>query len=146
MTQANSDGDSFGNACDNCPTVTNADQANSDADSLGNACDGCPTDANKTAPGSCGCGIADLDANGNGTVDCLEGDSDGDGTPDASDRCPNDPTKTVPGTCGCGRPDVDADGDGILDCQAIVNLAQLGLLPSIGVLSGDDFGTAVAAA
>lgn len=31
----------------------------------------CPTDSGKTSPGTCGCGIEDVDTNGNGVVDCL---------------------------------------------------------------------------
>ncbi len=34
----------------------------------------CPADSNKTAPGTCGCGVADLDANSNGIADCLVND------------------------------------------------------------------------
>ncbi len=51
--------------------------------------DGCPSDPNKTAPGQCGCGVPDVDTNGDGVSDCT-------------DRCPSDPNKTVPGRCGCG--------------------------------------------
>ena len=31
----------------------------------------CPSDSGKTAPGTCGCGVADTDTNSNGVVDCL---------------------------------------------------------------------------
>jgi len=34
--------------------------------------DGCPSDPAKQAPGSCGCGIADSDDNGNGLADCID--------------------------------------------------------------------------
>jgi alpha-tubulin suppressor-like RCC1 family protein len=34
--------------------------------------DGCPEDGDKLAPGDCGCGVPDADANGNGASDCLE--------------------------------------------------------------------------
>lgn len=63
----------------------------------------CPNDASKTSPGVCGCGIADVDG-------------DNDGTPDCNDLCPSDLNKTVPGVCGCGAVDVDTDGDGFPDC------------------------------
>ncbi len=99
--------------------------------------DGCPEDANKQAPGACGCGNADTDSDNDGTADCIDGcptdpnkvapgacgcgiadtDSDGDGTRDCNDGCPNDPNKTAPGTCGCGVSDVDSDSDGTPDCN-----------------------------
>ena len=34
--------------------------------------DSCPDDPAKTEPGACGCGIPDVDANGNGIPDCIE--------------------------------------------------------------------------
>jgi hypothetical protein len=98
--------------------------------------DACPSDANKLEPGVCGCGVADLDSDGDGALDCLDGcpndplkltpgacgcgvadvDSDGDGALDCVDDCPSDPLKLVPGVCGCGVADVDSDGDGALNC------------------------------
>jgi CSLREA domain-containing protein len=33
--------------------------------------DACPGDPNKVEPGVCGCGVPDVDANGNGVIDCL---------------------------------------------------------------------------
>jgi hypothetical protein len=75
----------------------------SDGDGTGDACDDCPSDANKVAPGICGCGTADADSDGDGMANCY-------------DACPSDATKTVPGTCGCGVSEVDTDGDGLLDC------------------------------
>jgi hypothetical protein len=76
----------------------------SDGDGTPNCNDGCPNDPNKTAPGACGCGVA-------------ETDSDGDGTPNCNDGCPNDPNKTAPGACGCGSADTDANGNGTADCN-----------------------------
>ena len=98
--------------------------------------DGCPSDPDKTEPGVCGCGVPDVDSDGDGVLDCNDGcpsdpdkttpgtcgcgvpdvDSDGDGVLDCNDGCPGDPDKTEPGVCGCGVPDVDSDGDGLLDC------------------------------
>lgn len=43
-----------------------------DGDGFGDGCDGCPDDPEKIEPGDCGCGVVDIDANGNGTSDCLE--------------------------------------------------------------------------
>lgn len=55
----------------------------------------CPDDAEKKAPGVCGCGLADVDMDNNGTIDCQE----------AGDLCPDDPNKLLPGICGCNVPD-----------------------------------------
>jgi hypothetical protein len=100
-------------------------------------CDACPDDPDKTEPGICGCGLPDIDSDGDGTLDCNDGcpgdpdktepgicgcglpdiDSDGDGTLDCNDGCPGDPDKTEPGICGCGLSDIDSDGDGTPDCN-----------------------------
>jgi len=134
--QIDNDGDGVGDVCDNCPQVSNPGQEDSDGDGVGNACDGCPNDPKKTAPGVCGCGLADTDSDGDGTQDCIDKcpadpkktdpgtcgcgvadtDSDADGVPDCIDKCPADPKKTDPGTCGCGVADTDSDADGVLDC------------------------------
>jgi hypothetical protein len=130
------DGDGVPSASDNCPFKFNPDQADSDGDGVGNVCDGCPNDPHKTAPGVCGCGVADTDSDGDHVPDCQDGcpndrtktdpgvcgcgqpdaDSDGDGVLDCEDECPEDPNKAVPGACGCGVPDTDTDGDGTPDC------------------------------
>ncbi len=154
------DGDGVPDGSDNCPTVPNPTQADLDGDGAGDACDtctdtdgdgfgnpgfpantcpvdGCPNDPLKSAPGQCGCGIADTDTDGDGTADCNDGcpadplktspgqcgcgvadtDSDGDGTADCNDGCPSDPLKTAPGTCGCGVLDIDTNGDLAPDCN-----------------------------
>ena len=108
-----------------------------DLDGTVDCLDGCPNDPLKTAPGQCGCGVADTDTDNDGTADCNDGcpndplktapgacgcgvadtDTDGDGTADCNDGCPNDPLKTAPGVCGCGVADADSDNDGTLDCN-----------------------------
>ncbi|HPB51826.1 MAG TPA: hypothetical protein PLZ31_11480 [Myxococcota bacterium] len=73
----------------------------------GQACDcfdNCPSDPEKMEPGICGCGVADVD-------------TDLDGTPDCNDLCPRSPIKTEPGICGCFRLDGDTDLDGTQDCM-----------------------------
>ncbi len=117
--------------------VPDSCQADSDGDGAIDACDGCPADPAKTAPGICGCGVADTDSDGDGVANCNDGcpndpaktapgvcgcgvpdtDSDGDGTANCIDGCPNDPSKTAPGICGCGVPDTDSDGDGTANCN-----------------------------
>ncbi len=42
------------------------------AELAANPNDQCLSDPKKTAPGACGCGVADTDVNGNGTIDCLD--------------------------------------------------------------------------
>lgn len=64
----------------------------------------CPDDPNKTAPGTCGCGIPDTDTDNDGVADC-------------EDECPNDPDKSLEGFCGCGVADVNTDGDEEYDCH-----------------------------
>ncbi len=109
----------------------------SDGDGTADCLDGCLHDPLKTAPGACGCGVADTDSDGDGTPNCNDGcpsdplktapgacgcgvadtDSDGDGAPDCIDGCPGDPLKTAPGGCGCGVSEVDSDGDGTPNCN-----------------------------
>jgi len=45
-----------------------------DSDGIPDLDDPCPNNAAKTAPGVCGCGLADVDNNANGIVDCLSSD------------------------------------------------------------------------
>lgn len=74
---------------------------------VANGGDECPDDPDKVVPGACGCGAPDVDANGNGTPDCL----------DPPDNCPGDSAKLEPGVCGCGTSDDDLNGNGRVDCQ-----------------------------
>ena len=172
--QTDSDGDGVPDISDNCPSVPNANQANADGDAFGDACDtctdtdgdgagdpgfpnntcpsdGCPNDPNKTAPGVCGCGVPDVDSDGDGTPNCVDGcpndplkttpgqcgcgvadtDSDGDGTANCHDGCPNDPAKIAPGQCGCGVPDTDSDGDGTANCHDGCPNDPLKILPGV---------------
>lgn len=68
--------------------------------------DCCPNDPAKTAPGQCGCDMADTDGDSDGTADCNDG-------------CPQDGMKTAPGTCGCGRPDTDQGA--VASCTGLIN-------------------------
>jgi hypothetical protein len=129
------DGDGVPDGCDLCPGAD--DQADADGDGSPDCRDGCPSDPQKSAPGTCGCGVADTDSDADGIADCHDGcptdpgkvepgecgcgtpdaDSDADGVPNCDDDCPNDPHKTAPGACGCGTPDTDSDRDGVPDCK-----------------------------
>lgn len=138
---ADSDGDGILDCVDPCPLNNSLD---SDADGTPDCTDGCPTDRNKTAPGACGCGVADVDTDEDGVPDCTDpcvgsfsnkeglngnADTDGDGTFDCLDGCPFDANKTTPGACGCGRADTDSNGNGVADCNEVqdLDIAILGL-------------------
>ncbi len=56
--------------------------------------DCCPEDPNKTDAGDCGCGVADIDSDTDGILDCQ-------------DDCPDDTNKLSPEVCGCGLPEQD---------------------------------------
>jgi hypothetical protein len=63
--QTNSDNDSYGDACDNCPTMDNEDQADADSDSIGDVCD-------KDIP----CGDVWPPESSPGAMDCGDGEVD----------------------------------------------------------------------
>jgi Concanavalin A-like lectin/glucanases superfamily len=75
-----------------------------DFDGTDDCTDECPSNFSKTAPGICGCAVADSDVDFDGAIDCQ-------------DQCPLDPGKAEPGLCGCGFADADTDLDGAVDCQ-----------------------------
>ena len=93
-----SDGDGVPDACDNCPSVSNAAQADGDGDGVGDVCDICADDP--------------------------ENDADGDGLCPGVDLCPYDPANDVdqdgrcsyvdncPTTYNPGQEDGDRDGVG----------------------------------
>jgi hypothetical protein len=81
------DGDGVCDSDDPCP-LDNPDDT--DGDGICDSNDGCPTDPNKTAPGACGCGTPDDDSDGDTVPDCNDQcpgaddtvDADQNGTPD----------------------------------------------------------------
>ncbi len=91
--------------------------ADSDGDGACDAIDGCPEDGNKTEPGVCGCGVADLDLDQDQIADCID---DCVGELDALGICNGDCT-------------ADADQDGI--CDDVDDC--IGELDAIGVCNGD---------
>ena len=123
--------------------------------------DTCPDDPNKIEPGFCGCGIPDIDTDGDTTLNCSDAcsndpnkakpgfcgcgtpdtDSDSDGTPDCKDTCPDDPNKTEPGLCGCGTPDTDTDGDTTPDCNDTCPEHSIKIKPGICGCSTPDTDT-----
>jgi len=88
--------------CDSTHNITFANSSGrgctcEDFDQDGYVCpehDACPFDPNKwLSPGVCGCGVPDIDSDGDGYDNCI-------------DACPYDPHKWLsPGLCGCGNPD-----------------------------------------
>lgn len=83
--------------------ATNSCPIDADSDGLPDCLDLCPVDASKSAPGQCGCAVADTDTDADGTANC-------------NDQCPADPNKTAPDDCGCGQTETDGDGDGVANC------------------------------
>jgi len=97
------DGDLVCNDEDNCPGVANDVQTDSDGDSFGDACDVCPLDPldDEDADGSCG----DED-NCPGVVNDDQANADEDSFGDACDVCPLDPLDDEDGDRVCGDLDV----------------------------------------
>lgn len=126
-TNANNDGDTWGDVCDNCPAVTNQDQQDwPDRDGVGNACD--DDDDND--------GILDRDdlcpllfdehhsmnpdIDGDGIGNACDSDIDGDGLVNYLDNCPEHPNPIQRDYDGDGSGNVcddDLDGDGVLNTQ-----------------------------
>ncbi|TAM23255.1 MAG: hypothetical protein EPN60_15485, partial [Nevskiaceae bacterium] len=92
--QPTSDGDSDGTVddADNCPAVANSDQADSDGDGYGDACD----DDNSPPTDTDGDGVADEADNCPAIANPGQGDSDGDGVGDACDNSEPPPTGNCP--------------------------------------------------
>jgi hypothetical protein len=89
------DSDSVRDALDNCPSVANASQANLDGDAFGDACDG-DRDGDGVTNGADGCPDYHA-ATATGCPVAAPVDSDGDGTYNPSDACPYEYAKTVNG-------------------------------------------------
>ncbi len=68
LCSTDSDADGVMDCEDVCPGQPDIDM---DGDGNIDCLDACPTDPQKSAPGVCGCGVADEDLDGDGQVDCV---------------------------------------------------------------------------
>jgi len=91
----------------------------SDGDGTVDSSDGCPNDPAKTAPGICGCGVADTDSDNDGTADCIDGcpeDLNRNGTVEGGDLA------ILLGAWGNDAPSSDITGDGQVDGADLATL------------------------
>jgi len=122
-----SDGDTFADCVDNCPTITNQDQADADGDGVGDVCDNCPNTANppNTEPTDCN---NDEDTTDPGEAVDEQCDEEGDGVGDACDNCPYDPNG--PNSGQDNQLDTDEDGFGdACDCCEVNDSGNCVLMP-----------------
>lgn len=80
-----------------------------DQDGLDGACEACPNDPAKTAPGVCGCGQPDIDADGDGVLNCF-------------DRCPGIDDRQFAPSCIVDVPAVTTWGMFVLLTSLLVGL------------------------
>ncbi len=96
--------------------VSDLTESDRDHDGTIDDCDGCPDDGGKIAPGECGCGVADIDSDGDLILDCFDNcdfnanndqqNSDGDSYGDVCDNCPFVTNENQANTDGDGAGDV----------------------------------------
>ena len=121
-TNADTDSDGVGDACDACVNDSGND---SDGDGLCDSSDNCPGDVNAGQLERDGDGVGDICDNCVGVANSNQANVDGDALGDVCDVCPNDPL----------NPDADTDGvcDDIDNCLGIAN-------PTQGDFDGDGLG------
>ncbi|MBK8914347.1 MAG: hypothetical protein IPM64_07035 [Phycisphaerales bacterium] len=130
LHRVDTDRDSWPDALDNCPFVSNAGQADRDDDGVGDACDDCPDDPFKAAPGLCGCGVPEAagDSDNDGVIDCLDecpGENDvldrnHDGIPDCMQGCTAFPRGDLNGDGVVNNFDIDAFVEALVDREAYI--------------------------
>jgi hypothetical protein len=105
MNQEDTDKDTRGDACDNCPADDNPDQEDTDCDGIGDACDAtsqCTQGVN--CDKECD-GFDDQDDNCPSVFNSDQKDTDSDGVGDVCDNCPDKPNGPDKGTCTEGFED-----------------------------------------
>src|SRR5437867_560778 len=134
-SQADADGDRWGDACDKCPSFNNAsDNTDTDGDGTGDACDTdddndgipdttdkCPKKASPNNADTDGDGVGDICDNCVSVANANQADGDGDGVGDVCDNCSSKANPDQKNNDGDGFGDAcdsDDDNDGIPDADA----------------------------
>jgi hypothetical protein len=113
------DADTLGDLCDNCPADQNVDQQDTDSDQLGDACDNCPANYNPSQADGDTDNVGDLCDNCVFETNTDQADVDTDNAGDACDNCPT--------VSNVAQEDADADtlGDACDNCPQTANTPQV---------------------